>query len=817
MEFYFKNSFLEIGPYTRNLLIIVKEGLSIVCFIFSLSLIFFAPSLNLKFFGLFLILVLFVQFLRRNASKEDVRFAKEKSININDYLTKTSQYFLINIITKAEILNIKNFEIYLLKQLLKNKKIQKIFLRLDVSIYDFSREIEKINFVSNYSIYEFLIKILSSAFNLAKDLKYPYIDISFIFFGLRVNCSTELNDIFEQFDLKKEFILSSILMEIYQQKIFSFKLSKMQPLSVFQKKISKKSILNRALTSKETNVLDAYSIDLTYLANMNRFGFLIGHQKELEKIIDDLKQRNNVLLIGDEGSGKETIIMHLAWLIQNDLVSQELLDFRLVKLDLGLLYAQSKENFLPLLTKILDDVLNSGYIILYLPYLENILLDNEVKVMQIMHELLISKSVPVIATMSNLGYQKSLIFYNLDQFFEKVEIIELSESEAIYLLTLESLILEKEKNIIISPSAISLAVSLSKKLIRNEPLPKSAREVISEAIVLAEKNNQNVVNNEIIQEVIAEKTKIPVGVAKEIEKEKLLNLENLLHQKIVDQNEAIEQIAKVLKIYRAGLEKKKGPIGTFLFVGPTGVGKTETAKVLAKIYYGSEKQMIRLDMVEFQNPEDIDKLIGSKDGNILGSLTEPVLKNPFSLILLDEFEKTHPTIMKLFLPLFDEGFIKDGLNREIDFKNTLIICTSNAHADFIKDSIEKNEDFDKIKEVLKSKLSEVFSVELLNRFDEIVIYKPLKQSELLQIAKILIDDLKAELLLKQGIDLEISPKALDQLVFLGTDPIFGARHLNRKVNEIIRYEIANLILANKLCRGNKIFIDFDNQFQFLIN
>ena len=200
MEFYFKNSFLEIGPYTRNLLIIVKEGLSIVCFIFSLSLIFFAPSLNLKFFGLFLILVLFVQFLRRNASKEDVRFAKEKSININDYLTKTSQYFLINIITKAEILNIKNFEIYLLKQLLKNKKIQKIFLRLDVSIYDFSREIEKINFVSNYSIYEFLIKILSSAFNLAKDLKYPYIDISFIFFGLRVNCSTELNDIFEQFD-----------------------------------------------------------------------------------------------------------------------------------------------------------------------------------------------------------------------------------------------------------------------------------------------------------------------------------------------------------------------------------------------------------------------------------------------------------------------------------------------------------------------------------------------------------------------------------------------------------------------------------------
>jgi ATP-dependent Clp protease ATP-binding subunit ClpC len=419
--------------------------------------------------------------------------------------------------------------------------------------------------------------------------------------------------------------------------------------------------------------------------------------------------------------------------------------------------------------------------------------------------------------MTPLGYEKSLTRYNLDQFFEKIEVKELSEEESIYLLTLKSLLWEKQEKVIISPIAISLAVSLARKFIRTEPLPKSAEEVILSAIGLAKKNKQKLINREIVQEIIAEKTKIPVGELGEIEKEKLLNLENLLHQRVIDQDEAIKEIARVLKIYRAGIEKKKGPIGSFLFVGPTGVGKTETAKALAKIYYGSEKQMIRLDMVEFQTPEDIDKLIGSKDGTILGRLTEPIRQNPFSLILLDEFEKTHPTILKIFLPIFDEGFIKDALGREIDFTNTLIICTSNAYSEFIKESLEKGENFDKIKEELKSKLSQIFSVELLNRFDGIIVYKPLGQKELLQIAELLIDDLKAELLLKQGIDLEVSQKALEEIVRLGTDPIFGARPLNRKINEIIRSEIANLILANKLSRGNKIFVDFEQEFKFFLS
>jgi len=817
MEFYFQDSFLQINPYLRKILKIFKESIAILILTFSFYFLFLAPFKNLKFISFLFLLFFLTQFLRRNLSKEDIRQAHDKKINLNYYLNKTTKDFLINTLTKAEILNFTNFQLFLLKELLKYKQIQKIFFRLGVNVRDFASEISKTNYSVRVSIYEFLMPILISAFDLAKKLKFPHINLIFLFYGLRVNANPELNDIFEKFDLKKEYVLSSVLMEIYSEKIKFEKLSKTQPLSVFQRKISKKALLNHSLTSRVTNILDAYSLDLTYLANKESAGFLIGHQEELEKLIDYLKIGQNVLLIGEDGTGKETIIMHLAWLIQSDLVPKELLDHRLVKLDLGLVYAQNKEKFLPLLTKILEDVLDSGYIILYFPYLENILLEKEIEIMQTLHGILLSKTIPIIATTTPLGYERSSTRYNLDQFFEKIEVKELNEEEAIYLLTLKSLIWEKQEKVIISPLAISLAVSLSKKFIRTELLPKSAEEVLLSAISLAKKNNQKFIGREIIQEIIAERTKIPIGEVGEIEKEKLLNLENLLHQRIVDQDEAIKEIARVLKIYRAGLEKKKGPIGTFLFVGPTGVGKTETAKALAKIYYGSEKNMIRLDMVEFQNPEDLEKLIGSKDGSILGRLTEPIRQNPYSLLLLDEFEKTHPTILKIFLPIFDEGFIKDALGREIDFTHSLIICTSNAYSEFIKESLEKGENFDKMKEQLKSKLSQIFSVELLNRFDGIIVYKPLGTEELLKIAEIMLDDLKSELLLKHGIDLEISAKALEEIVRLGTDPIFGARPLNRKINEIIRSEIANLMLANKLSRGNKIFVDFDQEFKFLLS
>ncbi len=813
MELYFQNSFLELNPYLRKSLLIFKEAAGLFVFIFALISLIAIPNQFLKQLSSLLLFIFIVSFFRRESAKEDLRSISKKEININDYLTHKTKKFLIEVITKAELLNYQNFQLVLLRELLKTREISSLLYRLEVDVKKIRKAFNQVQIKTiNKDIYPILVE----AFNLAKNTNHPSINLLFLFWGLRVKAEPEIKEIFEEFDIKENYLLSAILMESYSKRskigiVFFYR-----HLGIFHHKIPKRGLLNRALTSKKTNILDAYSVDLTYLANKENAGFLVGHKKELEKIIDTLKEGNNVLLIGDEGTGKEAIVFHIAWLLQNELVSKELLDYRLVKLDLGLLYAYNKENFLPLFTRILEDIIDSGYIILYLPYIENILLEKNVDIMQALSEILSSRQIPIIASITPEGYMKSQTRYNLDSYFEKVIVEELTEDESIFLLTLKSLIWEMQEKIIISPQSISLAVTLAKKFIKTKPLPKSAEEVLIEGLNLAKKNKQKYLNHEVIQEIVAEKTKIPIKEVSEVEKEKLLNLENLIHQRIVNQDQAVREIARVLKIYRAGLEKKKGPIGAFLFVGPTGVGKTETAKALAKIYYGSEDSMIRLDMVEFQNEEDLDKLIGSKDGSILGRLTEPVRENPFSLILLDEFEKTHPTILKIFLPIFDEGLIKDALGREIDFRNTLIICTSNAYSEFIKESIEKGENFDKISNELKSKLTEIFSVELINRFDGVIIYRPLGQEELLKIGELMINDLKTDVLLKHGIDLEISETALKEIVRLGTDPIYGARPLKRKIEEIIKGEIANLLLSNKISRGQKIFVDFETEFIFRI-
>jgi ATP-dependent Clp protease ATP-binding subunit ClpC len=823
MEFYFKNSFLEIdNPYLRKLMILIKDVFNMLIITVAFFILF-SDNLRAKPIALLIIIIFLSAFLRGRYSKEDIRDIRlnnKGKVNFNDYLSRETKSFLLNVITNSEIIKELNFEVYFLKEITKRGAIRRLFYRLGISPVEFGKEFKNMLLDKKWSFnedyHQVCLNILSSAFSLAKNLNQSSINDLFLFYGLRININPVLNELFDKFNLTKEYLTSAILMELFSNQLRILKPS-YQNLALFHKKRLKRYFLNKALTSSYTPILDSYSLDFTYLANKENAGFLIGHYQELEKLLNNLSQGDNVLLVGPEGVGKETIVMHLAWLIQNELTSKELLDHRVVKLDLNSLYVQDKENFLTLFSKIIDEVVRSSYIILYLPNIESIILEEETSIFQVLAEFLKNQSVKIIATISPAAYEKSLTIYDLNNLFEVVEVNEISQEEALLLLTLKCILWEKKYRLFITPQAIATAVSLANRFIKTKPLPKSAEEVILDALTLAKKAKSKILTPVVIQEVVAEKTKIPVGEVGEVEKEKLLNLEELLHQRIVNQETAIKEIARVLKIYRAGLEKKKGPIGAFLFVGPTGVGKTETAKALAKVYYGSQRAMIRLDMVEFQNQEDIDKLLGTKDGSIIGRLTEPVRQNPYSLILLDEFEKTHPTILRIFLPIFDEGFIKDALGREVDFTKSLIICTSNAYSEDIKTSLEKGENFDKIVINLKSKLSTIFSIELLNRFDSVIIYKPLGENELLKIAELMVEELKAEILLKHGIDLNVSNSALKEIVRLGVDPIYGARPLLRKIDEIIKSEIANLILANKLKRGDKISVNFNTQFQFNIN
>jgi ATP-dependent Clp protease ATP-binding subunit ClpA len=324
------------------------------------------------------------------------------------------------------------------------------------------------------------------------------------------------------------------------------------------------------------------------------------------------------------------------------------------------------------------------------------------------------------------------------------------------------------------------------------------------------KNGEKIVLPKHVDFIIKEKTKIPVGEIETKERNILLNLEKFLRERVIGQEEAIKEIASALRRARANISHRPGPAGSFLFLGPTGVGKTETAKALADIYFGSEKRMIRLDMSEFQNLEDIKKLLGAP--NQEGLLTTRVRENPFSLILLDEFEKANPNILNLFLQVFDEGHLTDGEGRKVDFRNNIIIATSNAGYQIIIDALENDgRGWTNIKKKILDFIfsNSIFRPELINRFDAVVVFRPLTKENLLSISELLLNKIKNNLFLK-GIEFVITPELKEKIVELSYSPTFGAREMRRVIQDKVENVLAVGILSNKLIKGSSVKINPEN-------
>ncbi len=391
--------------------------------------------------------------------------------------------------------------------------------------------------------------------------------------------------------------------------------------------------------------------------------------------------------------------------------------------------------------------------------------------------------------------------------FEKVEVSEISEKETLEFLENYVPFFEKKYKRFISYKALREILRMSSRYLTQTPFPEKALRLLDEAMsFLSLYTKDAVLESWHIKKVVSEKIEIPLEELERKEKEVLLNLEKLIHQRIIDQEEAVKEVSSALRRARAEVQLRAGPIGSFLFLGPTGVGKTETSKALAAIYFGKESRMIRLDMSEFQNLEDIKRLIGQAGQE--GLLTTPVRENPFSLVLLDEIEKAHPNILNLFLQVLDEGWVTDGLGRKIDFRNTIIIATSNAGAEVIREDIAKDKKLDIIKEDLLDYLlkKRIFRPEFINRFDAVVVFKPLSRENLLDIAQLMLKKL-AENLRDKGIEFEITQELKEKIVELGYSPEFGARQMRRVIQDKVENVLANAILSGKLKRGNKVKVD----------
>ena len=800
--------------------------------IFSLSLVILRiqPWYNLGI----LILLFFVYVLFKQNSSDvplSEKYFKQQKVNLAYFFSPQAKNILIEtknisssfqsdffqgifytllfqkgIVNALSILDISHNEIEAIKGKIKEEKMSK-------------KEITN----ENYQI--FLEKITYWAFFEAKKLKKDCIDIESLILALYSIGNSKISDIFnfyrlEKNDLSVAFVLNylsrikgiEVVKGLADKKEFDFRLKRVK--------------VNRSFTSRPTPFLDLYGLDFTELALKLRIGIMIGHTQEYQSLLDILcrQGKRNILLVGPAGVGKDTLVSYLAFNLVRDKIPLKLRDNRLISLSLSSLLENSEE---PLevynrLTKITKELLVNRDIILYLPQFHNYKLlaqKGGFTALEIFQSLINSSWVPVIATTTPEDYRRYLESDSIiKENFEIIKVKELSAEESIRFLAYRSLELKRKTKVQISYKAIKRAVMLAQRFLASTPLPSSAESLLTEAIEGARRQFKKIVLEQDIVDLVSLKTQVPLEISSEQEREKLLNLEKLIHQSLINQEKAVSLVSAALREYRTGLADTKKPIGVFLFVGPTGVGKTELAKILAKIYFGSEKAMIRFDMAEYQDRKSIDRFIGNPEGTMSGCLTEAVKGNPFSLILLDEFEKANSDVLNIFLPVFDEGRLTDNLGRVIDFTNTIIIATSNALSDFIKDEIEKNVDIDDLSERLKKKLADYFKPELLNRFNEVVVFKPLTQQNLKEIVKLKLNELASVLSKNKKIELSFDNSVIERLAELGYNPIFGARPLDSVIRHNIKDNLANSILTKKISENNKIrFVLEENEFKAKIN
>ncbi len=580
-------------------------------------------------------------------------------------------------------------------------------------------------------------------------------------------------------------------------------------------KFKPKNNMNRAYTAIATPVLDSFSHDLTLMAKYGYFSICLNRQKEIQDIFEALESgHEGVLLVGPPGVGKRAIVEGLAQLMVEEDVPEFLQDKRLVEIDLSLMVGgvEAAEAESRLLTMV-SEVERSGNIILYIENLEAITGfsagdGGSLDLAGVLAETLSNHGIYCLASVSSENYTKYLENKNLGRVMSTVGVEEFNKDQTIQVLESRTGILENKYQVYVDYNAIEAAVDLSLRYINDKFLPTKAIELLEATVIRVSKEKTDkfkICSRDDIATTISEQTGIPSARVSEGESEKLLHLEEKIAKRLIGQEEAVKAISSSLRRARAEMRETKRPIASFLFLGPTGVGKTELAKTVSETYFGSEDYMIRLDMSEYQLADSLKKMIGDPDGT-LGYLTEAVRKKPFTLVLLDEVEKAHPDILNLLLQVLEDGRLTDGQGRTISFNNSIIVATSNAGALYIEEAVKNKVLLNTIKqEIIDNQLNKFLRPELINRFDGIIVFTPLTPENVVSIARLLMDKIKKNLSAK-GIGLLASEEGLRVLAGRGYDPKFGARPLRRLLQDEIENEIANLILAKKLKRRDIVVI-----------
>lgn len=658
--------------------------------------------------------------------------------------------------------------------------------------------------------------------------------------------------------------------------------------SVTTNKENKPNYPTRTQTSSK--ILDKYGKNLTLVASQNKIDPVIGREKEIERAIQILSRRtkNNPVFIGDPGVGKTSVAEGLAANIASGNVPDNLIGKVLYTLDMGSMLAGAKYRgeFEERIKQVVDEVVKNGNIILFIDELHTIIGagstgESTIDASNILKPVLSRGDIQIIGATTIDEYRKHIEKDSaLERRFQPVLITEPTKEETIKILEGLRDKYESHHNVKITDEAIVAAVDLSIRYITDRFLPDKAIDLIDESasrvrlreinsqknilnsekyilskeindelnrdigknldLDISTKSSQGIVNieipkksyigivdKEIIAEVVELWTGVPVNKIVEEEAERLLNLEEILHGRVVGQDQAVKSISRAIRRSRAGLKDPKRPIGSFLFLGPTGVGKTELCKALAEVQFGDENQIIRIDMSEYMEKHAVSKLIGSPPGyvgyNEGGQLTEKVRRNPYSVVLFDEIEKAHDDVFNILLQILDDGRLTDSKGRMVDFKNTILIMTSNVGATKInkknhqvlgfgtnKDKEEETKDqYDKMKESIMGGLKQKFKPEFLNRIDDIIVFHPLEEYHIYEIVKLMTREV-IERLKSLNIDLKMSEEAVKLIAQEGMDLEYGARPLKRAIQKELEDTLSEAILKGDIKKGSSVVAEIED-------
>ena len=537
------------------------------------------------------------------------------------------------------------------------------------------------------------------------------------------------------------------------------------------------------------------------------------HAEIIKKIIHTFTTdgRQNVALIGTYGSGRSTLVNSFAETLMNadSRIPNSLKYRQIYSLDTSSLISatRSQSELEYLVIKILNEAYSAQNIILCLDNAHLFFEEGpgSIDISNLLTPVVEAGNLRMILVMDDQKFLEiSAKNPALANALNKIVVHPADRTETLKILMDQAPFFERQKGVIYTYRSLTEAYRLSEQYVHDVEMPGKAKLLLESA---ANYSQGGLVTAESVQTAVEKSYGVKVKVANTVEdRDKLLNLEQLIHERMIDQAEAVSTVSNALRRAGAGIKNKNRPIGTFLFLGPTGVGKTELAKTISEVYFGGEGNLIRLDMNEFVLSSDVQRLIqdGASDQF---SLTASVMKHPFSVILLDEIEKAHPSVLTTLLQVLDEGILRDERNREISFRDTIIIATSNAGANVIREKITAGINISEFKEELIEELIEQgeFKPEFLNRFDEICLFKPLSKEDLIGVLDLIIASTNRTLE-PQKIAVNVTPEAKQILIDKGYDPKMGARPMRRIVQKTVENIVAAAILSGAAAPGSTLTI-----------